>query len=74
MYFKEYLSDNIKPGNWVAVEVVNVKYVSYAGGKKDEFIYQIYIYDMCRFFQKLPFLNIGEYWDASFLFNTRLQK
>lgn len=74
MYFKEYLSDNTKPGNWIAVEVVNVKYVSYAGVKKDESIYQIYIYDMCRLFQKVPFLNIGEYWNASFLFNTRLRK
>lgn len=60
-YFKEYLSDNIKPGNWTEAEVVSVKYVSYAGGKKGESIYQIHMYHTYRFLQNVPLLNISEY-------------
>ena len=58
MYFKEYLIDNIKPGSWIASEIVIVKHVSYAGGKKDESVQQIYVSHI-QIFTKGP---ISEYY------------
>lgn len=55
MYFKEYLSDDIKSGNWIAAEVVNIKNVSYTGSKKDESIYQIYIIICTDFYKRSHF-------------------